>query len=291
MEGDGYSWGARRCERRALGACVPGIQGVDRDRRGCSGIPGQATELQSLVSRCAFLTTVLIQHGRAVGSLAQVQKPIQDFVVMTNELAGFAARRAKGGKCRAFFSHRPDLSALADFEESLLRGKYEEAEPLYMFSLAIDENVYGPDHPEVAKDLNNCAGLLNIEGKYTEAEPLYERSQAIFETVLGPEQPDLAAVLIGKYAEAESMYERSQAIREKVLGPEHPDVATTLNDRAGLLESQGKYEEAEPLYRRSLAIDETVYGPYHPSVARDLNNWAGLLQNHGKYTEAEPLYE
>ncbi|CAN0320728.1 unnamed protein product, partial [Ectocarpus sp. 6 AP-2014] len=78
---------------------------------------------------------------------------------------------------------------------------------------------------------------------------------------------------------------------EKVLGPEHPDVATTLNDRAGLLESQGKYEEAEPLYRRSLAIDETVYGPYHPSVARDLNNWAGWLQNQGKYTEAEPLYE
>ena len=40
------------------------------------------------------------------------------------------------------------------------QGKYEEAEPLYRRSLAIDEKVYGPDHPEVATDLNNWAVLL-----------------------------------------------------------------------------------------------------------------------------------
>ena len=38
--------------------------------------------------------------------------------------------------------------------------------------------------------------------------------------------------------EAEPLYERSQAIQEKALGPEHPDVAQSLNNRAGLLESQ-----------------------------------------------------
>lgn len=39
------------------------------------------------------------------------------------------------------------------------KGKYEEAEPLYKRSLSIDEKVYGPDQ-EVARDLNNWAGLL-----------------------------------------------------------------------------------------------------------------------------------
>ncbi|CAN0534937.1 unnamed protein product, partial [Ectocarpus sp. 8 AP-2014] len=29
-------------------------------------------------------------------------------------------------------------------------GKYEEAEPLYKRSVAIDEALYGPDHPDVA---------------------------------------------------------------------------------------------------------------------------------------------
>ena len=41
------------------------------------------------------------------------------------------------------------------------QGKYEEAGLLYKRSLAIDENVHGPDHPDVARDLNNWAGLLD----------------------------------------------------------------------------------------------------------------------------------
>ncbi|CAN0308647.1 unnamed protein product, partial [Ectocarpus fasciculatus] len=41
-------------------------------------------------------------------------------------------------------------------------GKYEEAGLLYKRSLAIDENVHGPDHPDVATGLNNWAGLLKI---------------------------------------------------------------------------------------------------------------------------------
>ena len=32
---------------------------------------------------------------------------------------------------------------------------------MYKRSLAIDEKIYGPDHPEVATDLNNWAGLLH----------------------------------------------------------------------------------------------------------------------------------
>ena len=42
----------------------------------------------------------------------------------------------------------------------MLQGKYDEAEPLYVRAMAIDEKVYGPDHPEVARDLNNRAELL-----------------------------------------------------------------------------------------------------------------------------------
>ncbi|CAN0584915.1 unnamed protein product, partial [Ectocarpus sp. 12 AP-2014] len=76
-------------------------------------------KLKGLISRCAFLTTVLIQHDRAVGPLAQVQKPMADFVATTNDLAACAAKWAKGGKCRAFCCHRSDRSTLTDFEEHL----------------------------------------------------------------------------------------------------------------------------------------------------------------------------
>ena len=43
------------------------------------------------------------------------------------------------------------------------QGKYEEAEPLYRRSLAIDEKIYGPDHPEVATGLHNWAELLRVQ--------------------------------------------------------------------------------------------------------------------------------
>lgn len=42
----------------------------------------------------------------------------------------------------------------------MAQGNFAGAEPLLRRSLAIDEKVYGPDHLEVAADLNNCAGVL-----------------------------------------------------------------------------------------------------------------------------------
>ncbi|CAN0553790.1 unnamed protein product [Ectocarpus sp. 12 AP-2014] len=100
----------------SVGPLVPVCEAFKALIEAAEGAAECQDKLQSLVSQCAFLATVLIQHGRAVGPLAQVHKPIEDYVDTTNKLAGFAARWAKGGKCRAFFCHRPDLSALAGFE-------------------------------------------------------------------------------------------------------------------------------------------------------------------------------
>ena len=42
----------------------------------------------------------------------------------------------------------------------------------------------------------------------------------------------------GKYDDAEPLFKRALAIREETLGPRHPDVAGSLNNLAGLLDSQ-----------------------------------------------------
>ena len=39
-------------------------------------------------------------------------------------------------------------------------------------AVAIDERCYGPDHPEIAIDLNNLAQLLQATNRLAEAEPL-----------------------------------------------------------------------------------------------------------------------
>ncbi|CAB1118954.1 unnamed protein product [Ectocarpus sp. CCAP 1310/34] len=151
-----------------------------------------------------------------------------------------------------------------------VQGKFHEAESLYKRSLSIDEKVYGPDHPEVAADLNNMAVLMESQARRWGSSDKFLGSTS------------------GKCVEAVPLHRQSLGIREKTLGPEHPDVAESLNNLAGVLRSQASvnpvfeilrnFQDAEPLYERSLAIDEKVYGPDHPEVATDLNNWAALYE-------------
>ncbi|CAB1113778.1 unnamed protein product [Ectocarpus sp. CCAP 1310/34] len=79
----------------SVGPLEPVCQAFKGLIEAAEGAAESQDKLKGLISRCPFLTTVLIQHDRAVGPLAQ------------------------GGKCRALFCHRSDLSTLTDFEERL----------------------------------------------------------------------------------------------------------------------------------------------------------------------------
>ena len=115
-----------------------------------------------------------------------------------------------------------------------------EAEPLMRRALAIDEKSFGPDHPDVARDLNNLAQLLQATNRLAEAEPLMRRALAI---------------------------------DEKSFGPDHPDVAIDLNNLAQLLQATNRLAEAEPLMRRALAIDEKASAPIIPTSPSASTIW------------------
>ncbi len=61
-------------------------------------------------------------------------------------------------------------------------------------ALAIDEASLGPDHPSVARDLNNLALLLKATNRLAEAEPLMRRALAIVTASLGPDHPNAKTV-------------------------------------------------------------------------------------------------
>ena len=48
-------------------------------------------------------------------------------------------------------------------------------------ALLIDETSYGKEHPHVARNLNNLAGLLKAMNRLAEAEPLMRRAVDIWE--------------------------------------------------------------------------------------------------------------
>jgi hypothetical protein len=68
------------------------------------------------------------------------------------------------------------------------------ARPLLERALAIRVKAYGPEHPEVATNLNNLAILLYAQGDLAGARPLFERALAICEKVLSPDHPLTATI-------------------------------------------------------------------------------------------------
>ena len=127
------------------------------------------------------------------------------------------------------------------------RAEHGEAEPLYRRALAIDEKSFGPEHPNVATDLDNLAELLRATNRLAEAQPLYRRALAI---------------------------------TEKSFGPDHPNMAIRLNNLALLFRPANRLAEAEPLYLQVLRIFAEFArrtGHEHPHFRAAINNYADLL--------------
>jgi tetratricopeptide (TPR) repeat protein len=130
-------------------------------------------------------------------------------------------------------------------------NRLAEAEPLMRRALAIDEQSYGAEHPEVASDLNDLAQLLQDTNRLAEAEPLMRRALAI---------------------------------DEQSCGAEHPNVARDLNNLAQLLQATNRLAEAEPLMRRYVVnflrfTQSTRH--VHPHLPAAMGNYAGLLRAMG----------
>ncbi len=101
------------------------------------------------------------------------------------------------------------------------QGQYDRAVVVAKKALEVAEKTIGPNHPDVATNLNNLGELYRAQGQYAEAEPLYKRSLAIWEKALGPDHPDVAASLdnlavlyraTSREAEAEKLAARAARI-------------------------------------------------------------------------------
>jgi hypothetical protein len=62
-------------------------------------------------------------------------------------------------------------------------------------ALAIREQAFGPNHPEVASGLFSFGNFLRETNDFSSAQRAYERAFAIQESALGPTHPAVAATL------------------------------------------------------------------------------------------------
>jgi tetratricopeptide (TPR) repeat protein len=107
---------------------------------------------------------------------------------------------------------------------------------------------------------------------------LYPSAQVVvgYMSTIGSHLLQYAKLLgnLGRYDKMQGWYNISYNrfikllnIHEAVLGKEHPDTLTSMNNLAGVLDSQGKYDEAEAMFQQVLGLRETETQLASPTYA------------------------
>ena len=182
--------------------------------------------------------------------------------------------------------------------------RYEDATSSSERALAVLEKLFGPDHPNVARQLEVVAGMYEGRRRYDEGDALRKRALAIIERAYGAESLPFAQslkALAGVYAqqdrnkEALDLLLRASEIAEKTLGPENPDLYAYFSDIGSRYLGLKRCNEAQPFLMRALAGLEKAHGN-DPFVAGSqlteiLKNLAfcGVVQGH--YPEARAFID
>jgi tetratricopeptide (TPR) repeat protein len=169
-------------------------------------------------------------------------------------------------------------------------GDYHRAIDYYEQALSIDRVVYGEQHPNVARELNNLGESWKYLGKYNKAIAYYQQALSIDRVVFGEQHPNVARELnnlgetyayMGEYHKAIEYYQKALTIDRAVVGEQHPNVARELNNLGLAWRELGDTRKAIDYYQKALAIDLAVFGKQHPHVARELNNLGDAWRNLG----------
>jgi tetratricopeptide (TPR) repeat protein len=160
------------------------------------------------------------------------------------------------------------LHNLGGLEHS--RGRIAEGLVHAERGLRLRIEAVGPDHPDVARDLNAIGALHHDAADSTAAVTAYRRALEIFEKTLGPDHYEVAmtcanlAVSTAAAADARRLYERALDILEPTLGVGHPDVALVQHNFAVLLADQDDVDTALDLLTRADAALAAALPQDHP---------------------------
>ncbi len=175
----------------------------------------------------------------------------------------------------------------------------DAARPRLESALETSRRVYGPEHAEVARLMDDLGLLLRDMSEFEDSRRYIVPALEMRRRLFGDEHLDVAKSLssyayllrgMSDYAQAEVRGREALAIRRKLLGDGHRLVIDSLG---GIAEDRwvlGDYDEAESLRRETYELTRANYGNEHPETAEEITALAEVLRAKGKYTEAEPLY-
>ncbi|HEX3626623.1 MAG TPA: tetratricopeptide repeat protein [Verrucomicrobiae bacterium] len=171
-----------------------------------------------------------------------------------------------------------------------IEGRSADEEAVLYKLVAVQTQLYGGPHPDIAQSLNSLAFLLKNEGKLAESEAVRRKALAMQQTLLGKDSPELAQTLSNlgqvliaenKLADAEPFLQTSYAMRRKMFGDGSDITSTMMTDLGQLLEKEGKFEEATNLF--------LTHAGGASACAASADYFLGLMYLHGWGFQTNPV--
>ena len=176
------------------------------------------------------------------------------------------------------------------------KGKAQEAIPLVKEAFALNKEIYGFKHPEVAVVASNVGEILWLNGSYSESRDFYEEAFLIRKAVLGEKHEKaihsrrtLATLLteIGEYELAVPHYQYLLKFFKEKYGDSSPAAAVSLLELGGVLRRKGDYDAARRYVEESVAVYRKSQGEMHANTASALLELGYLLRIIGDLAEAK----
>ncbi len=189
-----------------------------------------------------------------------------------------------------FSPNSPELLPTLDALASLALEQNKNAEPLLKQTLSIREGNLGPNHVDVAKNLDKLTAIYTEQKRFQEAQKASERALFIWMKELKPGSPELAE----KYEKLAELYAAlnrpvdAEPLVQQVLTARESDTVASLNTLAAIYVSKQNLMEAEPLYRLSLTILDkkgVLSGKRPPFLSSSDDNLDLLAQTALDYAE------
>ena len=175
-----------------------------------------------------------------------------------------------------------------------------QAKDLFYKALAIQRNIFGESHADVATSYNDLGAVYMDIGEYNQAKELHAKALMIRKKIFGEEHAHVATSYshlgevyrnIGECNEAKELYEKALIINKTVFGEEHPDVAASYSNLGLAFADIGNYHQAKNLHEKALIIRRKIFGEDHGDVATIYNNLGAVYTNIGNHNLAKLLHE
>jgi serine/threonine protein kinase/tetratricopeptide (TPR) repeat protein len=284
---------------------------VRRNRLAVAATVAVLTMLLAFVALAIRYGVSTAAHGRALAAEAANTQDVMDFLMglfqTADPVQGFGdtvrarALLDEGAARLAATDARPDVRAR--MMNSLARvyynlGLFDDAVALHRDALAVQRDLYGDAHPEIAETLTLLADALHGMREFEQAEPVYHDAIAVHRRI-GTDPLEVAVTLQG-LARVERELDRADsarallgevlAIRRDALGDEHFQTAWAELDVAYALRGEGKLDSAKALYEAVIPKLEAHGDSGMRLLPSAVNNLAYLHMRQDDLPGAEALY-